>query len=242
MVKGNDFGSRWLQPWHKHLQRSMTFRLLLNFPMLRFPQLNDGNISDWLTGLFGKVKSDTLWTMLTLGLGTDKNNRWVLTVSFFLFIFKYSPTRRDIFPSVQFSRSFVSNSLRSHGLQHASLPCPSPSSGAYSNSCPLHQWGHPTISFCVISFSSCFQSFSASRSFPMNQYFASGGQSIGVSASVFPVNIQDWFPLGLTGLILQSKGLSRVFSSTLVLKHQFFSTQLSLWFNSHICIWLLEKP
>jgi len=176
------------------LTKKYDLRLLLNFPMLRFPQLNDGNISDSLTGLFGKVKSDTLWKMITLGLGTDKNNQ--LTVSFFLFSFKYSPTRRDIFHSVQFSLSVVSNSLRSHGLQHASLPCPSPTSGAYSNSCPLHWWCHPTISFSVIPFSSCFQSFPASRSFPMNQYFASGGQSIGVSASVFPVNIQDWFPLG----------------------------------------------
>ena len=113
------------------------------------------------------------------------------------------------------------------------------------NSCPLSQWCHPTISSSVISFSSGPQSFLASGSFLMSQIFTSGGQSIGASASVsvLPMNIQDWFPLEWTGWIsLQSKGLSRVFSSTTVLKHQFFGTQPSLWPNSHICIWLLETP
>ena len=103
---------------------------------------------------------------------------------------------------------------------------------------------HPIISSSVIPFS-CFQPFPASGSFPVSQFFSSGGQSIGasVSASVFLMNIQDWFPLGLTGLIsLQSKELSRAFSSTTVQKHQFFGFQLSLWSNSHICTWLLEKP
>ena len=106
-----------------------------------------------------------------------------------------------------------------HGLQHARPPCPSPTPRVYSNSCPLSQWCHPTISSSVVSFSSHLQSFPASGSFQMSQLFASGGQSIGVSAStsVFPMNIQDWFPLGWTGLIsLQSKGLSRVFSYTTV--------------------------
>ena len=106
-----------------------------------------------------------------------------------------------------------------------------------SNSCPSSQWCHPTIPSSVVPFSSCLQSFLASGSFPMNQFFASGGQSFGasVSASVLPVNIQGWFPLGLTGwLSLQSNGLSRVFSNTTVKRHQFFSTQLSLWSNSHI--------
>ena len=132
--------------------------------------------------------------------------------------------------SVQFNRSVVSDSLWPHGLQHARLPCPSPTPGAYSNSCPLSQWCHPTISSSVIPFSH-LQSFPASGSFPMSQLFASGGQSIGVStsASVLPMNIQDWFPLGWTGWIsLQSKGLSRVFSNTTVQKHQLFSAQLSL--------------
>ena len=114
-----------------------------------------------------------------------------------------------------------------------------------SDSCPLSQWCHPTISSSVVSFSSRLQSFPASGSFPMNQFFASGGQSFGVSASasVLPVNIRGWFPLGLTSLIsLQSKGLSRVFSNTTVQKHQFFNAQLSLWSNSHVYTWLLEKP
>ena len=132
-----------------------------------------------------------------------------------------------------------------HGLQHARLPCPSPTPGACSNSCPLSQWCHPTNSSSVILFTSCLQSFSASRSFPVSQFFTSGSQSIGasVSASVLSMNIQDWFPLGLTGFIsLQSKGLSRVFSNTTVQKHQFFGAQLSLWSNYHIHIWLLKKP
>ena len=118
---------------------------------------------------------------------------------------------------VEFSHSVVSDSLWPHGLQHARLPCPSPTPGAYSNSSPSSLWCHPTILSSVIPFSSCLQSFPASRSFPMSQLFASGGQSIGVSASasVLPMNIQGWFPLGWTGRIsLQSKGLSRVFSNT----------------------------
>ena len=146
---------------------------------------------------------------------------------------------------VQFSCSVVSDSLRPHGLQHTRPPCPSPTPGIYSNSCPLSWWWDPTISSSVISFSSCVQSFPASGSFPMSQFFTSCGQTIGASAlaSVLPMNIQGWFPLGLTGLIpLQSKGLSRVFSNTTVQKHQFFNAQLSLWSNCHIHTWLLEKP
>ena len=117
--------------------------------------------------------------------------------------------------------------------------------GAYSNSCPLSQWCHPTISSSVIPFSSCLQSFPALGSFPMSQLFTSGGQSIGVSAStsVLPLNSQDWFPLGWTGWIsLQSKGLSRAFSNTTVQKHQFFTAQFFLPSNSHIHTWLHEKP
>ena len=138
----------------------------------------------------------------------------------------------------------MSDSLWPHGLQHARLPCLSPSPRACSNSCPLSQWCHPTISSSVIPFSSCLQSFPASGSFPMNWLFTSGGWSIGASASVsvLPVNIQGWFPSRLTGLIsLLSKGLSRVFSSTKFKKHQFFGAQPSLQSNSHICIWLLEN-
>ena len=131
--------------------------------------------------------------------------------------------------SVQFSCSVVSDSLRPHRLQHARPPCPSPTPGACSNSCPLSWWGHPTISSSVIPFSSCLQSFPASGSFTMSQFFPLGVQSIGssASASVLPKNIQGWFPLRLTGLIsLQSKGLSRVFSNTTVQKHQFLGAQL----------------
>ena len=119
--------------------------------------------------------------------------------------------------SGQFSCSVMSNSLQPHGLQHARFPCPSPTPGACLNSCPWGRWCHPTISSSVIPFSSCLQSFPASGSFPMSQFFASGGQNFGASASasILPMNIQDWFPLGLTGLIsLLSKGLLRVFNTT----------------------------
>ena len=155
-----------------------------------------------------------------------------------------SNTQMDQWTSVQFSRSVLSNSLRSCGLQHSRFPCPSPTFRAYSNSCPSSWWCHPTISSSVIPFSSCLQSFPASGSFPMNQFSVSSGQRIGVSASasVLPVDVQDWFPLGLTGwLSLQSKRLSRVFSNTTVQKHQFFGPQLSLQSNSHIHTWLLKK-
>ena len=146
---------------------------------------------------------------------------------------------------LQFSRSVMSNSLQPHGLQHTKLPCPSPTPRAYLNSCPLSQWYHPTISFSAIPLSFCLQSFPASGSFQMSQLFASGGQSIVVSASasILPINIQDWFPLGWTGWIsLQSKGFSRVFSNNTVQNHQFFGAQLSLSSNFHIHTWLLEKP
>ena len=144
-----------------------------------------------------------------------------------------------------FSCSVMSDSLRPHGLQHTRLPCPSPSPRACSNPCPLSLWCHPTISSSVVPFSSHLQSFPASGSFPMSQLFSSGGQSTGASASasVLPMTIQDWFPLGLIGLIsLKSKGLSRIFSYTTVQKHQFIGAQPSLWSNFHIHTWLLEKP
>ena len=131
----------------------------------------------------------------------------------------------------QLSHSVVSSSLQPHEPQHAKPPCPSPTPGVYPNPCPLSRWCHPTISSSIILFSSCPQSFPASGSFQMSQFFAWGGQNIGVSAStsVLPMNTQNWSPLGWTGWIsLQSKGLSRVFSNTTVQKHQFFCTQLSL--------------
>ena len=145
----------------------------------------------------------------------------------------------------QFSRSVAFDSLRPHGLQHTSPSCPLPTPGVFSNSRPLSRWGHPTISSSVPSFSSWPQSFPASGSFLMSHLFTSGGQSIGTSASasVFPMNIQGWFPLGLTGLIsLLSRVHSRVFSSTAVWKHQFFGAQPSLWSHSYIRTWLLGKP
>ena len=147
--------------------------------------------------------------------------------------------------SVQFSHSVMSDSLRPHGLQHIRPTCPSQTPKTCSNSCPSSQWYHPTISSSLVTFSLCPQSLAASGSLQMSKFFAKGGQSIGVpaSASILPMNIQDWFHLGWTGLIsLQSKGLSRVFSNTTVQKHQFFVTQVSLWSNSHIHTWLLGKP
>ena len=146
---------------------------------------------------------------------------------------------------VLFSRSVVSDSLRPRWLQHARPPCPLPTPGVYSSSCPLISWCQPTILSSVIHFSSCLQSFPASGAFQMSQFFPSGGQSIGVSAStsVLTMNTQDWTPSGWTGWIsLQSKGLSRVFSNTTVQKHQFFRAQLSLQSKSHIHTWPLEKP
>ena len=148
------------------------------------------------------------------------------------------------FPSVQFSFSVVSDSSQPHESQHVRLPCPSPTPGVYSNSCPSSRWCHPAISSSVIPFSSCPQSLRASGPFPMSQLFTWGGQSTGVSglASFLLMNTQDWFPLAWTGWIsLQSKGLSRVFSNTTVQKHQFFGAQLSLWSNSPIHTWLLEN-
>ena len=144
--------------------------------------------------------------------------------------------------SLLLSCSVVSEYLWPRGLQHARLPCPSPSPGLCSNSCPLRQWCHPAFSSSAIPFSSCPQSLPASGSFPVSQLFASGGQSIGVSASAsaLPMSIQDWLPLEPSRLIaLLSNGFSRVFSNTPVQKHQFFGTQPSLWSSSHIHTWLL---
>ena len=133
--------------------------------------------------------------------------------------------------SVQFTCSFMSNSLWPHGLQHTWSPCSLPTPRIYSNSCPLSQWCHPTISSSVVPFSSCLQSFLASESFQMSQLFTSGDQSFGVSASasVLPMNRKDWSPLGCTCWIsLQAKDLSRIFSNCAVQKHPFFVSQFSL--------------
>ena len=149
----------------------------------------------------------------------------------YIFISIYICILMVVANSVRFSHSVVSNSWWLHGLQHARPPCPSPTPGVYPDSCPLSWWCDPTISSSVIPFSSCPQSFLASGSFQMSQFFALGGQSIGISAStsVLPMNTQDLSPLGWTGWIsLQSKGLSRVFSNTTVQNHHFFGAQLSL--------------
>ena len=145
------------------------------------------------------------------------------------------------FSSVQFSRSVVSDSLQPHESQHARPPSPTPR--VHSDSRPSSQWCHPAISSSVVPFSSCLQSFPVSGPFQISQFFAPGGQiGASASASVLPMNIQDWFPSGLTGLIsLQFKGLSRIFSNTTVQKHQFFGAQLSLWSNSHIHTWLIHS-
>ena len=143
---------------------------------------------------------------------------------------------------VHFSHSLMFNSLRPHGLQRARLPSLHPTPGACSNSAALSRCCHPIISSSVILFSSCPHYFPASGSFPVSQFFASSYQSIGASALALPMNIQDWFSLGLTDLIsLQPKGLSRTFSNTKVQEHQFFGIQYSLWSNSHIHTWLLKK-
>ena len=160
---------------------------------------------------FGKYAQDKKATLqLQLPL-------WIPILIWFCFRIQFSPV--------------ASNALQPHGLQHTRLPCPSSTPRTCSNSCPSSWWCHPTVSSLVVPISSRLQSFPASGSFQMSQFFTSGGQSTGLSASalVLPMNIQDWFPWGLTGLIsLQSKGPSRVFSNTTVQKHQFFGAQLSL--------------
>ena len=166
-------------------------------------------------------KNITLINLYTPNRGATKAN-----------IVKRILTNRSVqFSSVAQFSSVQSGSLWPHGLQDTRIPCPSPMPGAFSNSCPSSRWCHLTISFSVVPFSSCLQSFPASGSFPKNQFFVSHGQRIelSASASVLPRNIHGWFPLGLTGLIsLQSKRLSRVFYNTTVQKHQFFRAQLSL--------------
>ena len=148
------------------------------------------------------------------------------------------------YQAVQFSRSVVSNSLRTHESQHARPPCPSPSPRVHSDSRPSSQWCHPAISSSIIPFSSCPQSLPASESFPMSQLFASGGQSIRFSASalVLPMNTQDWSLEWTVWIALQPKGLSRIFSNTTVQMHQFFGTQPFSQSNSHIHTWPLGKP
>ena len=173
------------------------------------------------------MAADNIWG----GFGAQENEIWHCLHIFPIYLPWSDGTWCHYLCSVQFSHSVMSNCLRHHGLQHTRPFCPLPTPGTYSDSCPLSQWCHPTISSSVIPFSSNLQSFLASGSFQMSLFFTSVGQSIRVSASasVLPMNIQDWFPLGWTGWIsLLSKGFSRVFSNTTVQKHQFFGAWLSL--------------
>ena len=182
------------------------------------------------------IPSWLLWPLTLLDFPLPD---WLTPLSFLYLLFHSSSNS-----SVQFSCSVVSDSLRPHESQHARPPCPSPTPGVHPNSCPLIRWRHPAISSSVIPFSSCPQSL-PSESFLVSQLFTWGGQSIGISAlaSVLPKNTQDWSPLEWSGWIsLQFKGLSRVFSSTTVQKHQFFGAQLSSQSSSHIHTWPLEKP
>ena len=204
----------------------------------------------WWTGKPGVLQSTGLQSRTQLSNWTEQNyvkyksqfninQRKVETINVILIKKKFCVKH------LLSSHSVMSNSLWSHELQHTRPPCPSPVPGVYSNLCPLSWWCHPTVSSSVIPFSSCLQSFPASGSFLMGRLLASGGQSIGASASasVLPMNTQDWSPLGWTGWVsLQSKGLWRVFSNSTVQKHQFFGTQLSSQSNSHIHTWPLEKP
>ena len=189
---------------------------------------------DWATELNFLLWSSWCWvkffsthTHTTLGGIFWRFNWSHFSLLFFICSTSVIPSSMLLFwmiQSVHFSRSVVSDSLWPHGLQHTRLPCPSPILRTCSNSCLSSWWCHPTVSSSAVPFSSCLQSFPASESFLMSQFFPSGGQSIEVSASVLPMNGQDWFPLGWTCLIsLQSKWLSRVFSNTPVQKHQFFS-------------------
>ena len=181
-----------------------------------------------------------VWAFFGIAFLWDWNENWPFPVLWPLLNF---PSLHGVkFSSVQFSRSVVSDSLRPHESQHARPPCPSPTPGVYSNSCPLSQWCHPAISSSVVPFSSCPQSFPASGSFPMSQIFTWGGQSF--SFSISPSNEHpglisfkmDWLDL------LAVQGTLKIFSNTTVQKHQFFGTQLSSQSNSHIHTWPLEKP
>ena len=197
--------------------------------------------------VFSCCRAQALTCMGFSSRSTQAQGFWLMGVVALWHVASSQTTDQTCVPckgSVQFSRSVVSDSLRPHESQHARPPCPSPTPGVYSNSCPSSRWCHPAISSSVVPFSSCPQSLPASGSFPMSQLFTSGGQSIGVSASasVLPMNTQDLSLSGWTGWIsLQSKGLSRVFSNTTVQKHQFFGAQLSSQSNSHIHTWPLEK-
>ena len=191
------------------------------------------SVSEFSLNLHGQLALPGQWGL-----------EWSLALEFSKLFWGDRAVLLGIRHSVQFSCLVVSDSLQPHESQYARPPCPSPTPGVYSNSCPSSWWFHPAISSSVVPFS-CPQSLPESGSFPMSQLFTWGCQSTGVSvsASVLPMNTQDWSPLGWTGWIsLQSKGFWRVFSNTTAQKHQFFGIQLSSQSNSHIHIWPLEKP
>ena len=206
----------WCQLLAYHIQPSLCLGTCLLYPLC-------WEIFSWTDVEFSQMLFFTYWNNHMIFIFHSTN----VTHNFYDFHLLTYPC----ISSVQFSRSVVSDSLRPHGLQHARPPWPSPTPRVYSNSCQFSWWCHPTISSSAVPFSSCPQSFTASGSFLMSQFFTPDGQSTGVSASasVLPMNIQDSFPLGWTSWIsLQSKGPSRVFSNTTVQRHQFFNTQLSL--------------
>ena len=188
------------------------------------------------------------WVAYSLPRGnflTQESNQGLLHCTWILYQLSYLGSPPFTFSSVQFSRSVMSDSLRPHELQHARPPCPSPTPGVHSDSCPLSRWCHPAISTSVVPFSSCPHPLPASESFPVSQLFAWSGQSTGVSAlaSFLPKKSQGWSPSEWTGWIsLQSKGLSKVFSNTTIQKHQFFGAQPSSQSISHIHTWPQEKP
>ena len=222
--KSREGASEWNVP-HQHIQFTSFQNYCLSYPTC--------DIFLW------QLQLTSIGTIITSGEAVLHEGGWILSqwwkkygCGWWINLWK-SIVNSSV---VHFSHSVTCNSLTPHGLQDTKLPCPSPNPGAWSDSCPSSWWCHPTISCSVIPFSFHLQSFPASGSFPVSQFFASGGQSIGASASasVFPMNIQDWFPLGWTGWItLQSKGLYGVFSNITVQKHQFFGSQLSLWSNSY---------
>ena len=226
---------------------------------LAWPQLQNSRLNDYISGKLSwsfcvhmctdRLTALTGWFLLSLlrskrlllniSLCTEPSiEKYWLAKKYYLNIAKFFRIWLKLSASLKLMPfSSVTQSCPTLCDQHSRLPCPSPTPRACSNSCPLSRWCHPIISSSVIPFSSCLQSFPVSGSFLVSQFFASGGQSIGASASasVLPMNIQDWFPVGWTGWIsLLFKGLSRVLSNTTVQKHQFFSTQLSLWSSSHM--------
>ena len=248
-----------VSPYTKQQSRRETHSLMFKSCSLKDEQIRIGHPLLWETGgwgwgwgvrlLEGESKAGKRaamtpgWHLEELSSQTARvSTRWFSVV---ILSGQMNFKMGNQFSSVQFSHSVMSDSLRSHESQHARPPCPSPTPGLHSNSRLLSRWCHPAISSSVVLFSSCPQSVPASESFPMSQLVTWGGQSTGVSvlASFLPKKSQGWSPSEWTGWIsLQSKGLSRVFSSTTVQKHQFFGAQLSSQSNSRIHTWPLEKP